>query len=908
MVSGGKELAVTLEKLAVVIPVPFLSEFVKVAIKVLEACEDVISIEENVKDLQKRVYTLTLTIIDNVPVGGSASEELQGRIKDLHLCLTTPSSTLDSIMNDLDKIKEQKKYLLIFYHDLNKAAVDKCVSRVNAALEQFTVCFFLPSAWTLILISLQVSHQIHVEEQVDKILRKYSNMTTQLDRIEAAVNMTNQPHNAPEILRRQDMPLKHRIFYGRQPFVNHIASLLAREDTSRVCITGPGGMGKTSVALAVMESSIINENFPKKYQFWVPCIEAKSADLLGRILYTQLRITADSYDTLDALINELNTSKERRVLLLDNFETPWLSGHDQDKVSDVLSHLAKLPHVALLVTMTSAFPPSEDIEWQHLELPSLDPAAAHDTFKTIYPGAADGPKLNELLQAIDHIPLAITLMAADGKRSKASPEYLLHEWRKSGTGMISRGPSQSMDHTIGMSVHREIMTSNSEASKLLAILSMLPAGTTGNNLPRWAPTLTSHSAAIDILRTVALVEQEDGDLATSRIFVRPTIQSYMSRQDRISDKVRQQVHDACYKFVLDHRSTPNDAKFKDDLVALESEETNIQGLLMQINVPSLRPNALCALIVFSLYQLSTKPSIVAALHALAVARATENHRHIAEAHQCLGKIFLKLDRYEEACQHLEEARRFFKNLPSGSDRLRVGECSMELADTWMYMGNKGSKEIYPLVLEAQANLSHNKSDKYHVAHGLLGLGRFFFWSVAHRRDETLKTLSAAKVIFEELDCLASTSECLYFMARAYAQHNEYIEALPIARKALAKAEQAGDGELICRNLTNTAKYLIVLSSYDEAFGIIEQSLSMNQAVGRPLAIAQNLELLGYNCAAKMDFPAARVAYEEARVQYSNVGFTWLEEEKRCSGNLKKLDSMKDIDQAGLSQLAKPDLS
>ncbi|KAJ7735527.1 hypothetical protein DFH07DRAFT_753828 [Mycena maculata] len=884
MVSGGKELAVTLEKLADVIPVPFLSEFVKVAIKVLEACEDVITIEENVKDLQKRIYSLTLTIIANVPVGGGTSEELQGRIKDLHF-------TLDSIINDLDKIKEQKKYLLIFFHDLNKAAVDKCVSRVNTALEQFTV-----------------SHQIHVEERVDEILRKYSNMTTQLDRIEAAVNNTHQPHNAPETLRRQDMPPKHRIFYGRQPFVNNIASLLAHEDTSRVCITGPGGIGKTSVALAVMESSIIHDIFPKKYQFWVPCIEAKSADLLRRILYTQLRITADSYDTLDTLVNELNTSKERRVLLLDNFETPWLSGHDQDKVSDVLSHLARLPHVALMATMTSAFPPSEDIEWQHLELPSLDPAAAHDTFKTIYPGAADGPKLNELLHAIDHVPLAITLMASNGKRSKASPEYLLNEWGKSGIEMISWGPSQSMDRTIGMSVRRDIMTANPEASTLLAILSMLPAGTTGNNLARWTPTLTSHSAAIDTLRTVALIEQEDGDLATSRIFVRPTIQSYMSRHDRISDEVRQQVHDACYEFVLDHKSIPDDAKFRDDLVALASEATNIQGLLMQINVQSLRPNALCALVAFGLYQLSTKPSTVVALHALEVARATKNHRHVAEAHQCLGKIFLKLDRYEEACQHFEEARHCFKNLPSGSDGLRAGECSMELADTWMYMGNKCSKEIYPLVLEAQATLSHNRSDKYHVAHGFLGLGRFYFWSVAHKRDETLKTLSAAKVIFEELDCLASTSECLYFMARTYAQHNEYTEALLMAKEALAKAERTGDGELICRNLINTAKYLIVLSSYDEAFGIIEQSLSMNQAVGRPLAIAQNLELLGYNCAAKMDFPAAQVAYEEARVQYANVGFTWLEEERRCSGNLKKLDSMKDIDQTGLSKLAKPDLS
>lgn len=49
------------------------------------------------------------------------------------------TSTLQSIHNDLDEIKEQKKWLLIFFRQLNKGKVDKCVGRVDAALEQFNV-------------------------------------------------------------------------------------------------------------------------------------------------------------------------------------------------------------------------------------------------------------------------------------------------------------------------------------------------------------------------------------------------------------------------------------------------------------------------------------------------------------------------------------------------------------------------------------------------------------------------------------------------------------------------------------------------------------------------------------------------------------------------------------------------
>ncbi|KAF7355968.1 hypothetical protein MVEN_00926200 [Mycena venus] len=388
MMSAGKQLAATLESLASVIPVPFLAEFVKVAITVIEACEACIPlecmitetyryqgatvIEESVKGLQERVHRLALTIIDLVP-GGEVSADLQARIKDLHSsvhlqsrlpALTSIISTLNKIVKDLADLKQQSRFLLIFFRDINKERVDSCVARVNEALEQF-----------------HVAHEIRAEELLHRITSRYSALAKQLDKIEQTVNNINKPHAAPSTATIQEMPTKRKIFYGRDSFVNDITSLLTNEAASRVCITGPGGMGKTSLALAVMESDVVNQIFRKEYRFWVPCVEAKSVDILRRILYTQLRITTESYDTLEPLIRELNASQDRRILLLDNFETAWLSGHDQDKVGDILARLAKLPHITILVTMTSAFPPTDDIEWQHRELPSLDLDAARTSFK-----------------------------------------------------------------------------------------------------------------------------------------------------------------------------------------------------------------------------------------------------------------------------------------------------------------------------------------------------------------------------------------------------------------------------------------------------------------------------------------------------------------------------------------------
>ena len=82
----------------------------------------------------------------------------------------------------------------------------------------------------------------------------------------------------------QQMPLKPK------SLSKEITQLLIKEETSRVCILGAGGMGKTSVALGVVGQSLIKARFLPENIIWVPCIEATSATLLLEILCTQLQV------------------------------------------------------------------------------------------------------------------------------------------------------------------------------------------------------------------------------------------------------------------------------------------------------------------------------------------------------------------------------------------------------------------------------------------------------------------------------------------------------------------------------------------------------------------------------------------------------------------------------------------
>ena len=106
----------------------------------------------------------------------------------------------------------------------------------------------------------------------------------------------------------QQMPLKPAVFHGRD-IIEEITQLLIKEETSRVCILGAGGMGKTSVSLGVVEQPLIKTRFLPENIVWVPCIEATSATLLLEILCAQLQVPGQA--TIEKIISQIGRASCR---------------------------------------------------------------------------------------------------------------------------------------------------------------------------------------------------------------------------------------------------------------------------------------------------------------------------------------------------------------------------------------------------------------------------------------------------------------------------------------------------------------------------------------------------------------------------------------------------------------------
>ena len=127
----------------------------------------------------------------------------------------------------------------------------------------------------------------NIQTQLESIFGQMSKIQTGVDAIDSKVDdikamISKGKARKATVIPCQEMPMKLQHFHGHDDVVADVANLLSSSDKPRICILGPGGMGKTSVALAVMETDTVKKTFSEANRFWVPCIRQTSSHPLGK--------------------------------------------------------------------------------------------------------------------------------------------------------------------------------------------------------------------------------------------------------------------------------------------------------------------------------------------------------------------------------------------------------------------------------------------------------------------------------------------------------------------------------------------------------------------------------------------------------------------------------------------------
>ncbi|KAJ7257669.1 P-loop containing nucleoside triphosphate hydrolase protein, partial [Mycena rebaudengoi] len=313
-------------------------------------------------------------------------------------------------------------------------------------------------------------------------------------------------------------PPPPQIFHGRETELQEVVYLLHNE-SPRIVILGPGGMGKTSLAQAALHHEEVVAKYSERY--FVPCHSSlTSAELISAVAS---HIGFEGGKRSREIVQYFS-SNSPSLLVLDNFETTWEHTSTRTEVEDFLSILTDVPHLALLVTMRGAERP-EKIKWTRpfpRPLIPLSRAAAHDVFVDIAEDMHDEGKVQQLLDLTDNLPLAVSLMAS--VVGYEGCDRTLARWAEENTHLLSDGCDQrsSLDISIMLSYSSPRMTPG--AQELLALLSMLPDGLSNADLIQSRLPIENILACKSTLIQVSLAYVDNTQHLKSLVPVREYIQ------------------------------------------------------------------------------------------------------------------------------------------------------------------------------------------------------------------------------------------------------------------------------------------------------------------------------------------------------------------------------------------------
>jgi lactoylglutathione lyase len=192
-----------------------------------------------------------------------------------------------------------------------------------------------------------------------------------------------------------NLPIPATPFLGRERELAELEQFLNREDVRLLTLLGPGGTGKTRLALQAAAAAA--DRFPDGV-FWVPLAPLRDPGLV-------LESVSQAVGSSNGLAEHL--ADKRLLLLLDNFE------HLISAAGELAPLLSSSPNLSLVVTSRELLQLAAE---QSYPVSPLDPHDGVQLFvaraKAVEPGFEPDKAVPALCARLDNLPLALELAAA----------------------------------------------------------------------------------------------------------------------------------------------------------------------------------------------------------------------------------------------------------------------------------------------------------------------------------------------------------------------------------------------------------------------------------------------------------------------------------------------------------------
>ncbi|KAJ7593840.1 hypothetical protein C8J56DRAFT_1120738 [Mycena floridula] len=502
---------------------------------------------DNVKSNREKCFRMTEQVYELVCAVINCCEEAIELAPTFLHAISSLTSTLQKVVSFMQEHTRGNLIKRLLHHQQSATLTEECMSSLQHALALFKLQSGLMTATRM--AEMQASAMGRHQELLDMI-----NQPSDLDLLQEL----RRSSSSVSVL----LPGAPKIMHGRQQEIKHVIDALQQNEPAQVAILGPGGIGKTNLALAILHhSTIVDKYGPHRY--WIACDSSVSAnDLL--VVISAYFATGTEPNRLDAILACLKAMIVPVLLVLDNLETPWEQPSKNLQVEELLSHLTGLENVSLMITMRGAERPAQ-IQWTRPFLPPLGPIsteAARQTFLDISDTDGSDEELNELLSLTDNMPLVVSLLASVAESEGCATT--LARWKSESTSLLTGGLDKrsNLEISIEISLHSTRFTSVPHARELLSILSYLPDGITSLEF--------------------AQIQLSFSDFEHCRLTLRRTSLAYTTPEDRL--KLLVPIKDYIQKSYPPPLSTILSIRnYYFDLVKLAGQLSTISGLLHKFN-------------------------------------------------------------------------------------------------------------------------------------------------------------------------------------------------------------------------------------------------------------------------------------------------------------------------------------